>query len=744
MIRNMNKRQKFIFFAVIIISLIIIYIPYIFMGRKYLNTFDTANLHIAFYTEFRNKIYSGESLLWSHNFLFGSSFLTGKSFYLTTDIFSYVFLLFPFLDVVDALFVIQLIKNIVSYIGIYQFLNEFEFSFKSKIVGALVYTFSGWFFLFYGMPTFASFAAILPFFFSAIEQYLKNNKIIVVVFMTVIIICTNFYFFYTLSIFLIFYWIARYLLFIGNKFNFVDFVKKTIFLILIYILGIGITTPIFIPTVYGMMQNSRLSGTGTTNILWSIKIYADMFIKFISSPVYVSKNVNTVLQSNYYRFDQIGLFTSSCACLLLPQYFIVSNKRNKVIVGLFIVLMLFFLFTQFGCSMFHGFAEPSFRWTLFITFVICVLFTYLLNKIDFINYKLLLITGLFYCVIIILLIVYFKMFSTAKIQFFVLSLSLFLFIIYSICIYKKNNLLYMFIIFEVIILGFMSNYLWKDNYQKSYSYEFIPDNYFKKFDDNEEFYRIWVSEYNVDMDYQKDFNYNSNLQLGYKGFYSYDSEYESSLTNLIKSYGNFFQWYGFSGDGIITATSGKYYIAKNEDELPNANIEFVEKIGDSEYNLYLNKDYRLFGYTNNNIYPFEKWDYEDIAIKDQYIKDYLVISENDINDYNLNNLSNCESHHLENLTYTNTTFDGDIETTTDELLFFSIPYNEGWKIYCDGELLNIIKADSGFMSVLVPKGMHHMHLEYFPYGMSIGFIIMTISSLLLVFICIKKRKEIKL
>ena len=103
---KMTNKEKKIFVSVIFVSLIVVFFPYFFMGRKYLNTFDTLNLHIPFYTEFRNKIYSGDSMFWSHNFLFGSSFLTGKAFYLTTDIFcpinmniysfSICFIVFPF------------------------------------------------------------------------------------------------------------------------------------------------------------------------------------------------------------------------------------------------------------------------------------------------------------------------------------------------------------------------------------------------------------------------------------------------------------------------------------------------------------------------------------------------------------------------------------------------------------------------------------------------------------------------
>lgn len=741
---KMTNKEKKIFVSVIFVSLIVVFFPYFFMGRKYLNTFDTLNLHIPFYTEFRNKIYSGDSMFWSHNFLFGSSFLTGKAFYLTTDIFSYIFLLFPFLEVVDALFVIQLIKCVVSYILMYYFLNEFNISFKSKIVGSLAYTFSGWIFLFYGMLTFSSFAVLLPLLFLGIEQYLKRNKSLLIFISVILLIFSNFYLFYSLSLFLIFYWIARYLLYIEGKFVFKAFLKKTLFLILIYLLGMAVTSPIMIPAVDGMINNPRIAGSGANEILWKpLRIYFDMFIKFISSPVYVSKPCNTVLQSNYYRLDQIGLFTTSCSCLLLPQIFALESKRKRIVCWVFSIIAILFLFTQTGCSIFHGFSEPSFRWTLMITFVICFVLAYFLDRKDKINKKLLLVSYLFYLIISLVLIFHYKMYSVAKVQFFDIVLSLLLMCIYICLIIKNSHLIHYLILVEVIGLGLISNILWKDKFQNSYSYDFIPDNYFQIIDNSNEFYRVWIANEHVDMDYNEDFNYNTNLVLNYKGFYSYDSEYESYLTDLIKSYGQYFQWYGFSYEGITTTASAKYYVAKNEEEIPNDNIKFIEKIGSSEYNLYLNNDYRQFGYTNNNVYSFDKWIYEGTDVKDQILKDYLVISDEDIIVNKLDNLQQATSHHLTNLKYTSDTFDGDIIAETDELLFLSIPYNKGWKIYCDDIELNKIVTDAGFVSVLVPKGNHHIHIRYIPYGFKVGCVISMISILTFVLL-INKNKLIKI
>ena len=734
----MNKKEKIIFVSIILVSILIVYFPYLFMDREFYNSYDTLNTHIPFYTEFRNKIYSGDSILWSHNFLFGSSFLTGKAFFLTSDIFSYVFLLFPFLEVVDALFVMMLIKNIISYYGMYRFLSEFNFNFKTKIVCSLAYTFSGWFFLLYGMPTFVSFAAILPFFFTGIEKYLKDNKTLEIVLTTPILICSNFYFFYSLSIFLVFYWIARYLLYSSSDFKFLNFFKKTIILLFLYCIGIGISAPIIVPAIYEMLNNARATSVDSLNILWEpLNIYINMFIKFVSSPAYINKPYNAVLQSNYYRLDQIGLFTSCCTCIVLPQlYSLVSGKKRKIIV-IFSVIACLFLFTQYGCSIFHGFSEPSFRWTLFLTFLFCILLAYVFNNIEKISKKLLIITLVCYLALIILIIFNYQIFQNSKSQSLFLSLSLFLMIIYTIGLIKHDDKILYLIACEIVIIGFISNYMWKDTYQKSYQYDFIPNNYFQSIDDSDEFYRIWIANENVDMDYQKDFNFNSNLVLGYKGLYSYDSTYQTSINHLLKSYEQYYQWYSFVNNGIMNAVSTKYYVAKNEYEIPNSNIQFIEKIGNSNYNLYLNKDYKKFGYMNNNVISLEDWSSCDIYTKDELINNYLIISDSDISSYNLNDLSEIAPNSLSNLSYTSNTINGDISTNEDGLLFLSIPNDKGWHIYCDGIELTKIQTNAGFISVIVPQGNHHINAKYFPYGLKLGCVFMVLS--ISIYLLIRKK-----
>ena len=70
-------------------------------------------------------------------------------------------------------------------------------------------------------------------------------------------------------------------------------------------------------------------------------------------------------------------------------------------------------------------------------------------------------------------------------------------------------------------------------------------------------------------------------------------------------------------------------------------------------------------------------------------------------------------------------------------LFFSIPYDDGWNLYIDGQKTSLSQAGTLFMSAPVKKGQHSYELKFVPVGMReglvvsgvafIGFIIMMIT-----------------
>jgi hypothetical protein len=84
---------------------------------------------------------------------------------------------------------------------------------------------------------------------------------------------------------------------------------------------------------------------------------------------------------------------------------------------------------------------------------------------------------------------------------------------------------------------------------------------------------------------------------------------------------------------------------------------------------------------------------------------------------------------------------------TDEFVFFSIPWDEGWSCFIDGAETEIEKVNVGFMAIVVPSGDHVIEFKYETPGLKIGFLASLIGTVLLGIYyyfackCDKKRKE---
>lgn len=63
---------------------------------------------------------------------------------------------------------------------------------------------------------------------------------------------------------------------------------------------------------------------------------------------------------------------------------------------------------------------------------------------------------------------------------------------------------------------------------------------------------------------------------------------------------------------------------------------------------------------------------------------------------------------------------GDITVSGDKMLFFSIPYDEGWTVKIDGKKVKKECINYGFIGVPVHDGYHTIELNYFMPGMKLG------------------------
>ena len=103
--------------------------------------------------------------------------------------------------------------------------------------------------------------------------------------------------------------------------------------------------------------------------------------------------------------------------------------------------------------------------------------------------------------------------------------------------------------------------------------------------------------------------------------------------------------------------------------------------------------------------------------------------------------TSCTEFKFSSKGFTATT--SDLES--ENLVFFSVPYDKGFTAYVDGVKTDVECVDYGMMAVDVPAGVHSIEFVYVPYGLGYGVVISIISAAglaLFVIIAAKQRKQI--
>ncbi len=76
-------------------------------------------------------------------------------------------------------------------------------------------------------------------------------------------------------------------------------------------------------------------------------------------------------------------------------------------------------------------------------------------------------------------------------------------------------------------------------------------------------------------------------------------------------------------------------------------------------------------------------------------------------------------------------FAAKIELDAPRMVFFSIPYGAGWSAFVDGKPAQIEKVNIGFLGLMLPAGQHNIEFRYFPPGLKLGAIVSGISAIIL-------------
>lgn len=741
----MKFLKKHVFFiTVLLMVLLVIFSKFITTDTAYVIGYDIKNIYVPFYEEIRTLFRNGELPFWSHNFFLGGNILASKGYYFLGDLFAYFSIILSSATIEDVLLVIQIMKFALCTILMYLTLKEMNIKKEVCWFSAFLFTLSSWMILFMGTPAFATFAALLPMLMLSLERYLNKGKFGLVAVAAFLLVMDNFYLFWSASFYLILYWPCRY--YLRHQFtkdSILPFIKSTAFLLLIYCLGAFCGSFMLIPTVQYMIEVPRVTSEVNIPLFWQpLKIYMDMFIKWISAPFYVNTDIPNFFGTTYYRTDQIALYCSSLCAVILPQIYAVFERRHKIVLTIFYgINVIMLIFPIFG-SLLHGLAEPSFRWTIMLSMAFSLTVAHILNRHEKTNVPLLIASILSYAAICG--VVFFYVSSHGNLmdypqQLTAIALAFCLMIIYAVLLTvskKKAKIIYLL---GILVLSELSVYAkfslenYAKEFQDGYDYEKlgIDQDYFSSLEDqNNEFYRIYINEFHVDMNHQLEFNYNSNMYYNFKGLYGYDSTAQPSVADVLLWSEEYYWWFKINNRILHDILSVKYFVAKDQYELGDDYFKEIGPVGDSGLTLYENTNYKPFGFTYNDVLSeSELYNYYSIYEKTVAFELGIVHKDEDIELYDLYNLTGSQSNHLENLVYSNNHISGDLKVDGRQLVFFSIPYDKGWTIRANGEEMPVIISEGGFMSILLPEGDYHITLDFYPTGLNTGILLSAISLL---------------
>lgn len=172
-------------------------------------------------------------------------------------------------------------------------------------------------------------------------------------------------------------------------------------------------------------------------------------------------------------------------------------------------------------------------------------------------------------------------------------------------------------------------------------------------------------------------------------------------------------------------TENGYHIYKNENFIPMG-FTFEQYITEEQYynifeaqrseilisNIVLNESQaKLYGaYLDHNIAPYIGITYEEFQ-----------------QEVSKRRISSAYS-----FKYDHKGFTAKIHLTEGNLVFFSVPYEKGWKAYVNGAETVIEKVDVGFMAVFAEKGINEIVFVYETPGLKAGAIISAVSAAALI------------
>ena len=772
------QKEKYLStFIIALITAAVLFVPHMIMSEGYFIFYGDFNVQqIPFYQQCHKAIREG-NIFWSWTTDLGANFIGSYSFYLLGSPFFWLTIPFPNWMVPYLMGPLLILKFACAAFTSYCYIRRFTRTPQAARLGALLYAFSGFSIYNIFFNHFHEAIIVFPLLLLSLELLITENRRFVFALTVALCAVTNYFFFFGMVVFTVIYFFVR--LFSGAI-----KVKISRFFVLGFeaVLGLALSAFLLLPSIMAITGNSRISEVllGWNAIMYGKEqIYGNILECFFFPPdiparpvFFPGANVKWASLGGWLPlFSMVGVFV----------WF--SQRKNhwlKRVIGISIFMALVPVLN----SAFYAFNTAYYaRWFYMPILMMCLATVSLTedSAVDWSSgYKWVL--GI--TIAVSLVIGFFPQENKEKdgLIFGLYSQSedgMYIFRFWVTCAIAILSLVIFGMLLKLIktdrkgfyrgatvcvciISAVYGNFFIACG--RSHSYE-IKDVMIDQLIEGE-----------VDLEDNSNFRVdvydgvdNTSMYLGLPGINAFHSVVPASIMEFY-DYIGVERSVGSRPDTDVPAIrpllSVKYLLNRKDgksflddyDEPLMPGYEYVKTNGG--YYIYENKNYIPYGFSYNYYMSYEFCDsysqsnraalmLKAMLLTDEQIQKYGYLFDNledlELPPYSIENgttLSLTEeamSFDCEQLRKTsadsfetdNNGFTAKVTRDKDNLVFFSVPYDEGWRATVNGKEAEIEKVNAGFMAVKVGKGESTVRFTYRTPGLVNGLLITGGACLLL-------------
>ena len=758
------------------------FLPWIIFNSGYFFFYGDYNVQqIPFYQMIHDSVQNG-NIGWSYTTDLGANIIGSYSFYMFGSPFFWITMLFPSQAVPYLVAPLLILKTALAALGAYTFLRRYVKNQNYAVIVSLVYACSGFSVYNIFFNHFHEALLIFPFMLAAIDMFIYEKRKGVVGFAIFVSCLMNYYFFAGQAVFIFIYWLIRMIT--GSfRMTLMEFLRFAVEVVL----GFFASAVLLFPSILAVMQNSRVSSSfsGWGGIVYSSEQKYVHILESFFFPPDMPAYANFTPDSNAKWASVAGwlpLFS------MVGVFAFFKHKTHKWL-RIFIPLLFVIAFVPIFNSIFQ-LLNPTYyaRWFYMLTLMLCLATAISLDRPET-DFKPALKLTFIITAVIAALIGFMPVVTKGTdgtettnyglekypdrywiwVAMAVLCIAVFAIIL---CFRKRQKLFIILtsISLSVVVVGYANVLIGIGVLNASYKRDYIIDYAIGNkdaFPELEDLHEVRSDFYN-EMD-------NMGMYWQIPTIQAFQSIVPGSVMDFYKSVG-VERSVGSRPKTDVYAVRGllsvKYLFDNNSDSKKFASSddynlmpgwEFLED--KNGYSVYENKYFIPYGFTYDTYVTQKEYDDTTEANKSKLLLKSIVLSDEQIKKYgsflkhdeNLSKYSYSQSEYFNDcedrsklvcssVEFENNRFTAEIKTgDSAELVFFSIPYENGWSAEVNGKPAEIEKVNVGFMAVKVPANTNAIiKFTYKTPGLIPGLIVTLVSIALfvvyMIFWKVKRRK----